>query len=76
MPASVVRLSTLLPSENRDLMETADINVSEYSAAREQNDPVLAALRSASPQESMMGKSVFLDSHWMLLKTKTLLSCA
>ena len=51
-------------------METADINMSEHSAADEQNGSVLAALGSASPQESMMGKSVCLDSHWMLLETR------
>lgn len=56
-------------------MKTADINMSEQSAA-EQNNPVPDALRSASPQESMMGKSVCLhSSHWMLLKEETLLSC-
>lgn len=44
-------------------METADINMSEESAAEEQTCSVLSALRDASPQEAMMGKSVFLDPH-------------
>lgn len=52
------------PSQEEDslLMETADINVSERSHG-EQRRPELKALWGTSPQESMMGKSGFWDSH-------------
>lgn len=43
-------------------METADINMSERSAAAH-NSLELDALRATTPQESMMGKSAYVDSH-------------
>lgn len=55
-------LSCLSQEEDCLLMETADINVSEHSDG-EQRRPELKALWGTSPQESMMGKSGFRDSH-------------
>lgn len=53
-------------------METADIKMSEQSAA-EPNHPELDALRGTAPQVSMMGKSAPLLSDSMVLQAETLL---
>ncbi|KAK5612181.1 Inactive heparanase-2 [Crenichthys baileyi] len=48
--------------EDYILMETTDINMSEHSAAAH-NSLELDALWGTTPQESMMGKSAYVDSH-------------